>query len=56
MTEGGWTRGDIEEHIRDEHSTFTGLLEPIIERNGFRLERANHSSDGIFAEYVARAV
>lgn len=31
---GGWTRADIEEHIRDEHSTFTWLLEPISYRRG----------------------
>lgn len=52
----GWTRADIEEHIRDEHSTFTWLLEPIIERCGFRIEVAEHSEDGIFARYIARAI
>jgi hypothetical protein len=54
--EGGWTRADIEEHIRDEHSTFTWLLEPMMERSGFRIEEAEYSPDGIFARYVARAV
>ena len=54
--EGGWTRADIEEHIRDEHSTFTWLLEPMMERSGFRIETAEYSPDGIFARYVARAV
>lgn len=52
----GWTRADIEEHIRDEHSTFTCLLELMIERSGFRIEDAVYSPDGIFARYVARAV
>jgi hypothetical protein len=54
--DGGWTRADIEEHIRDENSTFTWLLEPMIERSGFRIEAADYSADGIFARYVARAV
>ena len=54
--EGGWTRADIEEHIRAEHSTFTWLLEPMMERAGFRIEAAEYSPDGIFARYVARAV
>jgi ubiquinone/menaquinone biosynthesis C-methylase UbiE len=54
--EGGWTRADIEEHIRDEYSTFTWLLEPTMERSGFRIEAAEYSPDGIFARYVARAV
>jgi cyclopropane fatty-acyl-phospholipid synthase-like methyltransferase len=54
--EGAWVRADIDEHIRDEHSTFTWLLEPMIERSGFRIEEAEYSADGFFAEYVARAV
>lgn len=54
--EGGWTRADIEEHIRDEHSTFAWLLEPMMERSGFHIENAEYSPDGIFARYVARAV
>lgn len=55
-TDAVWTRRDIEEHVRDEHSTFTWLLEPMIERCGFRLEQIDHSDDGIIAAYVARAV
>jgi len=54
--EDGWSRADLEEHIRDEHSTFTWLLEPMMERSGFRIEDAAYSSDGIFARYVARAI
>lgn len=52
--ETDWTRAELEEHVRDEHSTFTWLLEPMIERSGFRIERADYSADGIFARYVAR--
>lgn len=48
-----WTRADIEEHVRDEHSTYTWLLEPIIEHAGFRIDEADYSEDGIFARYVA---
>jgi len=51
----GWTRADLEEHIRDEHSTFSWLLEPMIEHSGFQIEDAVYSPDGIFAKYVARA-
>lgn len=54
--DGGWTGADIEEHVRDEHSTFTWLLEPMIERSEFRIEQGHYSQDGIFAGYVcARA-
>jgi ubiquinone/menaquinone biosynthesis C-methylase UbiE len=54
--ESGWTRAEIAEHVRDEHSTFTWLLEPMIERCGFRIEEAEYSDDGIDAKYLARAV
>ncbi|HEY2716893.1 MAG TPA: class I SAM-dependent methyltransferase [Solirubrobacterales bacterium] len=53
--EGGWSRAELEEHVRDEHSTFTWLLEPLIERCGFAIEAAERSEDGIFARYVCRA-
>ena len=54
--EEGWTRADLEEHIRDEHSTFAWLLEPMMERSNFHIENVVYSPDGIFASYVARAI
>ena len=49
---GSWNRADLEEHVRDEHSTFSWLLEPMIERAGFTIEAAEYSPDGIFAKYL----
>ena len=54
--QGEWVRSDIEEHVRDEHSTFTWLLEPMIERAGFELEAAEYTGDGFHAEYLARGL
>ena len=51
-----WLRTEIEEHARDEHSTFTWLLEPMMVRAGFEIERSEYSGDGISAQYIARAV
>lgn len=51
-----WSRAELEEHVRGEHSTFTWLLEPMLERSGFRIEDAEYSGDGIFAKYVLRRV
>jgi ubiquinone/menaquinone biosynthesis C-methylase UbiE len=51
----GWSRAELEEHVRDEHSTFSWLLEPMIERAGFSIEDATYAPDGILATYVARA-
>ena len=52
---GGWARAELEEHVRDEHSTFSWLLEPMIRRAGFEIEDAAYSGDGIWAQYVLRA-
>jgi ubiquinone/menaquinone biosynthesis C-methylase UbiE len=49
--EGGWTRAELEEHVRDEHSTFTWLLEPMIVKAGFEIEQADYSEDWIVASY-----
>lgn len=53
--DGSWRREDLEEHVRDEHSTFTWLLEPMLQRAGFAIEEASYAGDGIFAQYIARA-
>lgn len=54
--EGDWARWEMEEHVRDEHSTFTWLLEAMFERTGFEIESAEHSDDGFDASYLLRAV
>jgi len=53
--DGEWSRAELEDHVRDEHSTFTWLLEPMIAQSGFDIEEAWYSEDGIFAQYVLRA-
>jgi SAM-dependent methyltransferase len=52
--ERGWTRAELAEHVRDEHSTFTWLLEPMLERAGFEIVEGDSSDDGMFAGYVCR--
>jgi SAM-dependent methyltransferase len=47
-----WNRADLVEHVRDEHSTFSWLLEPMIERAGFTIETVEYSPDQIFAKYI----
>ncbi len=53
-TEGtsAWTRAELEEHVRDENSTFTWLLEPMIRRSGFEILQTTYSDNGIFARYL----
>ena len=50
----GWSRADYEEHVRDEHSTYTWVFEALAQRVGFHIEAAEYSEDGIFAEYLFR--
>ncbi len=52
---GVWARAELEEHVRDEHSTFSWHLEAMIRRAGFTIEDAAYSGDGIWAQYVLRA-
>jgi SAM-dependent methyltransferase len=54
--EAEWTRAELEEHVRDEYSTFSWLLEPMIARSGFEITQAERSKDGIIAKYLLRAM
>jgi len=48
----GWTAGELEHHVRTEHSTFTWLLEPMLERAGFELRDSWYSESRTYARYV----
>jgi ubiquinone/menaquinone biosynthesis C-methylase UbiE len=52
--EEGWGRWELEEHVRDEHSTYTWVLEAMFTRVGFAIETAEYSDDAMFAKYVLR--
>ena len=52
--EDDWSRSELEEHVRDEHSTFSWILEPMAARCGFTVESADYSDDQILAKYVLR--
>jgi ubiquinone/menaquinone biosynthesis C-methylase UbiE len=49
---GGWTRSELEIHLRQEYSTFSWLLEPMLHRAGFVIEEATYADSRVFAEYV----
>jgi SAM-dependent methyltransferase len=50
----GWTRAELEEHVRDEHSTYSWLLEPLLEDAGLEIvEREVRGA--IYASYVCIA-
>jgi SAM-dependent methyltransferase len=49
-----WSRADYEEHVRDEHSTYTWVFEALADHAGLVLEEAEYSEDRIFARYLFR--
>jgi SAM-dependent methyltransferase len=53
-SEEGWTREELVAHVREEHSTFTWLLEPLLERAGFEVVSADYGTVGAYAAYVCR--
>lgn len=48
----GWTRAELETHVRDEHSTFTWLLEPMLERAGLKIQEREYCDSQIYAAYT----
>ena len=50
----GWTAAELAEHIRSEHSTFSWLLELILDRVGFEVATRWYSESRVYASYVCR--
>jgi SAM-dependent methyltransferase len=48
----GFTRSELEAHLRCEYSTFAWLLEPMLERAGLRIDEAEYAPSKIYAAYV----
>ena len=50
----GYTREDLEMHVREECSTFSWLLEPMLERAGFEIDEVWHRQSRTYSAYVCR--
>ncbi|HEX5502479.1 MAG TPA: class I SAM-dependent methyltransferase [Thermomicrobiales bacterium] len=50
--EDGYTRPELATHIREEYSTFSWLLEPMLARAGFAIEETEYSPGRVFAAYT----
>ena len=48
----GYARADAVTHLREEHSTFSWILEGLIERAGLRLLSITHERE-VYGEYLA---
>jgi putative AdoMet-dependent methyltransferase len=42
---------DVEIHVREEYSTFSWILEKLLETSGFRIDNADYH-EGVFAQYL----
>ena len=49
----GYTRADLAEHIRTEHSTFRWLLEPMLTAAGFEIVTADFAGS-VYGTYTCR--
>jgi ubiquinone/menaquinone biosynthesis C-methylase UbiE len=49
---GGWTRAELATHLREEYSTFSWLLEPMLIRAGFTIRAAQHSESRTHSAYT----
>ena len=56
IVEGEWSRAELEEHVRDEHSTFTWLFEPMLAQARFEIIDVARWADGFQSKYLLRAI
>ncbi len=54
--EGEWSRAELEDHVRDEYSTFTWLIESMLVKARFEIIDVVRSSDRFQSQYLLRAV
>ncbi|MGZ3583405.1 MAG: class I SAM-dependent methyltransferase [Ktedonobacterales bacterium] len=52
QTDYGWSRSELETHLREEHSTFNWLLEPMLQRAGFEIWRVQHGTSRVHSAYT----
>ena len=50
--EDGWTREELETHVREEFSTYSWLLEDLLRRAGFEILAAEYADSRVFAAYT----
>jgi ubiquinone/menaquinone biosynthesis C-methylase UbiE len=48
----GWPRAELETHLREEHSTFTWLFEPMLAQAGFTISEATYTPSRTHTSYT----
>jgi cyclopropane fatty-acyl-phospholipid synthase-like methyltransferase len=49
----GWTADELAEHVRIEHSTYSWLFEPMLERTGFEILDRSYAR-GVYGAFTCR--
>jgi SAM-dependent methyltransferase len=52
----GWTRAELEEHVRTEYSPFSWVLEPMLERCGFEIRTKEYAPTQTYAAYTCTRI
>lgn len=50
--EDGWTREEYETHVRTEYSTYSWLLDALLQHTGFEIKTADHRPAGVYSAYT----
>jgi len=50
--EDGWTRQELETHIKTEFSTYSETLEAMLDQAGFEIREVDHRGNKIFSAYT----
>jgi SAM-dependent methyltransferase len=50
--EDGWTRPELEAHVRGEHSTYDWLLASLLSHAGFEIREATHRPSRTYSAYT----
>lgn len=50
--DAGWTRAELETHVREEYSPFSWLLEAMLEHAGFAIRQVEHYPSRIYSVYT----
>lgn len=50
----GWTRAELVTHMQEEYSTFSWLLEPMLEHAGFLIQQVQHDVSQVRSSYLCR--
>ncbi|MEO8607617.1 MAG: methyltransferase domain-containing protein [Chloroflexota bacterium] len=52
LPDSGWTRTELVTHLQTEYSTYSWLLEPMLEKCGFEIRHIEHGASRVHSAYT----